>query len=160
MIENMGTRDCFPSGVMVLVTDQFHCRRLITAGRQLADRTGVPLEVVNVTAPGAEHNPEAMEFLFQASRENNASMTIHYSAHPEHFLGELIRERCPTAVVTGLPGTGSTLLQRLWMRFEETPFYLVDHDGSLHPVTIADRTGFSPLSRTALLPPPLRLAEQ
>ena len=62
------------------------------------------------------------------------------------------------AVITGLPGEGSTLLQRLWMRFEDVDFYMVGHDGSLRPVNIADRTGLPPLN-TLLLPPAPRLAE-
>lgn len=127
--------------IMVLVTDQFRCKRLITAGRVLADREGAQLEVVNVIAAGAERNPDAIEYLFQASRENNASMTIHYSAsaRPQRFLGGLIQKQRPAAVVTGLPGEGSTLLQKLWMRFDEVDFYMVDHDGELRPVTLADQ---------------------
>ena len=80
--------------IMVLVTDQFRCKRLITGGRVLADRDGAQLEVVNVIAAGAERNPDAIEYLFQASRENDASMTIHYSAsaRPQRFLGELIQK--------------------------------------------------------------------
>lgn len=126
---------------MVLVTDQFRCKRLITAGRLLADREGYQLEVVNVASDSAGRNPEAIEYLFQASREQNASMTIHYSrsARPERFLGDLIRKQQPAAVVTGLPGEGSDLLQKLWLRFTEVDFYMVDHDGELRPVTIADQ---------------------
>ena len=46
----------------------------------------------------------------------------------------------PAAVVTGLPGEGSTLLQKLWVRFEdEVDFYVVDHEGELRPVTLADQ---------------------
>ena len=48
MIETMGTPGVRRPVTMVLVTDQFHCRRLIMAGRQLADREGASLEVVNV----------------------------------------------------------------------------------------------------------------
>jgi len=126
---------------MVLVTDQFRCRRLITAGRLLADREGYQLEVVNVAYGGAGRNPDAIEYLFQASRENDASMTIHYSlsSKPERFLGELIQEQRPAAVITGLPGEGSDLLQKLWLRFTGVDFYMVDHDGELRPVTIADQ---------------------
>ena len=143
---------------MVLVTDQFHCRRLIMAGRQLAGREGASLEVGNVAAPGAERNPQAIEYLFQTSRDNDAVMTIHYSDRPERFLGELIQEQRPAAVVTGLPGEGSTLLRRLWMRFEKVDFYVVEHGGDLRLVNITDRAGLPALG-TPLLPPALRLAE-
>ena len=128
--------------VLVLVTDQFRCKRLITAGKHLADEGGLSLQVINVASPGAERNPQAIEYLFQASREQDATMTIHYSAsaRPQRFLGELIQKQRPAAVVTGLPGEGSTLLQKLWMRFEdEVDFYVVDHEGELRPVTLADQ---------------------
>ncbi len=128
------------------------------AGRQLADREGASLEVVNVAAPGAERNPQAIEYLFQTSRDNDAVMTIHYSDRPERFLGELIQEQRPAAVVTGLPGEGSTLLRRLWMRFEKVDFYVVEHGGDLRLVNITDRAGLPALG-TPLLPPALRLAE-
>lgn len=127
------------AAALVLVTDQFRCKRLITAGKRLAEEQNLSLQVVNVASPGAERNPEAIEYLFQASREQGAAMTIHYSDRPEQFLGELIQRHQPAAVVTGLPGQGSTLLQRLWMRFGEVAFYMVDHDGNLRLVNIADR---------------------
>ena len=124
---------------MVLVTDQFHCQRLITAGRHLANERGTALEVVNVADPSRARNPEAIEFLFQTSREYDAAMAIHYSSKPERFLGELIQKRRPAAVVTGLPGEGSSLLRKLWLRFDELDFYLVERDGSLRPVDVLDK---------------------
>ena len=126
---------------MALVTDQYHCERLITAGRQLADRMGCQLEVVNVSCGGAGSDPDAIEYLFRASREQGATMTVHYSrgSRPERFLTRLIQRQRPAAVVTGLPGEGSSLLQKLWTRFAEVEFYMVDHSGELRAVTIADQ---------------------
>lgn len=137
---------------MVLVTDQFHCRRLITAGRVLADQHGTALEVVNVSDPGRAGNPEAIEFLFQTSREHGAAMTIHYSPRPDRLLGELILERRPAAVVTGLPGKGSDLLRKLWLRFEEAAFYLVDQEGVLRPVNVLDKAEAGRDERLGILP--------
>ena len=37
--------------VLVLVTDQFRCKRLITAGKHLADEGGLSLQVINVASP-------------------------------------------------------------------------------------------------------------
>lgn len=64
---------------LVLVTDQFKCERLIRAGRQLAQRDGTTLEVINVAAAGVAQNPEAIEYLYRISKENDAAMMIHYS---------------------------------------------------------------------------------
>lgn len=127
--------------VMALVTDQRRCERLITAGRLLAERDGCQLEVVNVSCGGVTGDPDAIEYLFRASREQNASMTVHYSrsAGPERFLLRLIQRQRPAAVVTGLPGEGSALLPKLWARFSEVDFYMVDEDGEPREVTIADR---------------------
>lgn len=126
---------------MVLVTDQYRCERLITAGRRLADREGCQLEVVHVSCGGVEGDPQAMEYLFQASRERDAMMTVHYSrgARPDRFLARLIQRQRPAAVVTGLPGEGSSLLPRLWTRFSEVDFYMVDQHGAMRSVTVADR---------------------
>jgi len=163
MLKTMEAPGDFRPATMVLVTDQFHCQRLITAGRRLADERETALEVVNVADPGRPRNPEAIEFLFQTSREYNASMTIHYSPKPEHFLGELILERGPAAVVTGLPGAGSDLLRKLWLRFDEVDFYLVDQEGSLRPVDVLDKAEAGRNSRFDILPyiglTPLHLSE-
>ena len=147
MMKTAGSGGNLQPVTVVLVTDQFRCKRLITAGMRLADRDGTRLEVVNVASPGVERNPEAIEYLFQVSRENDAAMTIHYSDAPARFLGELIQEKCPAAVVTGLPGQGSTLLHRIWMRFEQISFFTVDHEGELRPVTIADRVVGQPAAQ-------------
>ena len=124
---------------LVLVTDQFKCERLIRAGRQLAERDGTVLEVVNVAAAGVERNPEAIEHLYRISKENDAAMMIHYSDEPARFIIQLIRERSPSNVVTGLPQKNNSLLHKIWMRFEQVSFFTVDHAGKLSPVTLRDR---------------------
>ena len=124
---------------LVLVTDQFKCERLIRAGRQMADRDGTTLEVINVAAVGAERNPEAIEYLYRISKENDAVMMIHYSDEPARFITQLIRECCPSNVVTGLPQKSNSMLHKIWMRFEQISFFTVDHDGILNPVTLRDR---------------------
>ena len=124
---------------MVLVTDQFRCERLITAGRALADRSGTSLSVINVAGDAAERNPQAIEYLYQVSKDNNATMMIHYSDDQTKYLIQLIREEMPSNVVTGMPQGKSSLLHRIWMRFEQISFFVVDEKGKLSPVTLKDR---------------------
>ena len=124
---------------LVLVTDQFKCERLIRAGRQLAQRDGTTLEVINVAAAGVAQNPEAIEYLYRISKENDAAMMIHYSDEPSRFITQLIRDNRPSNVVTGLPQKSNSLLHKIWMRFEQVSFFTVDHDGKLSPVTLRDR---------------------
>lgn len=125
--------------VLVLVTDQMSCERLILAGRCLADQYKMSLEVVNVAQLGTVPNPEAMEFLYQVSRENDAVMTVEYCEDSEKTLITKLKDLRPSIVVTGLPGKGSTLLQRLWTRFEFLSFYTVEENGEPRPVTAVNR---------------------
>ena len=125
--------------VLVLVTDQMSCERLIHAGRRLADQEKMALEVINVARLGTVPNPDAIELLYQVSRENGAMMTVQYCEDSEKTLVKKLREQHPAVVVTGMPGKGSTLLQRLWTRFEYLAFYTVESDGATQPVTALNR---------------------
>lgn len=138
MIVSTDPIDVIPM-VLVLVTDQMSCERLIHAGRHLADQENVPLEVINIARFGTPPNPEAMEMLYQVSRENDARMTVQYSDEPEKTLVKNLQQQKPANIVTGMPGKGSTLLQRLWTRFEYLSFYTVETDGTVQAVTVVDR---------------------
>ena len=96
--------------VLVLVTDQLSCDRLIRAGRRLADTFGCVLEVQNIARFGSVPDPEAIEHLYQVSRDAGARMAVHYSEDPERSLVGLLAEGLPHYVVTGMPGGGSDLL--------------------------------------------------
>lgn len=123
---------------MVLVTDQFQCHRLISAGQQLAG-SGTRLEVINVASSGAERNHEALEYLYQVSKDSGAIMTIHYSENPTKFLAGFIDDAMPAQIVTGIPQQTGSFLHKIWTRFETIAFYTVDMDGQLHAVTLKDR---------------------
>lgn len=124
---------------VVLVTDQFHCQRLIVAGRELAARTGSQLEVINVANPEVPQNPEAIEFLFQVSKEHDATMMVHYSGEPLRLIAGLLQEQQPEAVVSGMPREENSLLHKLWTRFSEVSFYTVNAQGQMAPVTLGSR---------------------
>lgn len=124
---------------LVLVTDQFQCERLIVAGRELAQRTDTQLEVINVANPQQPQNPEAIEFLFQVSKENDAVMMVHYSDEPARCIVDLIKEQRPACVVSGMPQQENSLLHKIWTRFQNTGFYTVSEEGELAPVTLGSR---------------------
>ena len=125
--------------VLVLVTDQLSCDRLIMAGRRLADAYGCVLEVQNIARFGSIPDPAAIEHLYQTSRDAGARMAVHYSEDPERSLIQTLAEELPHYVVTGMPGGDSDLLPRLWTRFEYLTFYTVDDAGEMQEVTAVDR---------------------
>lgn len=125
--------------VMVLVTDQIMCERLITSGKRLADKRNASLMVINIGRPSTAYNPDAIEHLFRVSREHGAAMSIYYSEDPEKQLISIIRDEAPEAVVTGMPQRKDSLLHKLWMLFEPIDFYTVDLEENLKIVTIQDK---------------------
>ena len=124
---------------IVLVTDQFLCKRLIVAGRSLAEKTGTELQILSIANPNVAQNPEAIEYLYQISRENNGAMMVHYSDTPEKEISRILKELKPGYVVTGVPQQENSLLQHLWTRFDYVSFYTVDHEDKLNVVTLGTR---------------------
>ena len=71
--------------ILVCVTVQKECERLILAGKRLADSGGLPLRVLHVAEPGdaplsSPDAQEALNCLYALSRDNGATMTVLYSA--------------------------------------------------------------------------------
>ena len=85
--------------VLVCVTGQKNCERLIVAGARIAREEGLPLNVLHVVQGGGSvlgfvNEPEALEYLLKVSVEHGASMyvrrsddvisSIEYAAKNEH----------------------------------------------------------------------------
>ncbi len=85
--------------VLVCVTGQKNCERLIVAGARIAREEGLPLNVLHVVQSGGSvlgfvNEPEALEYLLKVSVEHGASMyvrrsddviaSIEYAAKNEH----------------------------------------------------------------------------
>ena len=85
--------------VLVCVTGQKNCERLIVAGARIAREENLRLNVLHVVHSGSSvlgfvNEPEALEYLLKVSVENGASMyvrrsddiisSIEYAAKNEH----------------------------------------------------------------------------
>ena len=70
--------------VLVCVTGQKNCERLIVAGARIAREEGLPLNVLHVVQSGGSvlgfvNEPEALEYLLKVSVEHGASMYVRRS---------------------------------------------------------------------------------
>lgn len=70
--------------ILVCVTGQKSCERLIRRGAELAERDGVMLNVLHVVRPsgnvlGFVNEPQALEYLLRVSVEHGASMYVRRS---------------------------------------------------------------------------------
>ena len=92
--------------ILVCVTRQKTCERLIQAGSVLAREAHAPLSVVQVEKPGGNllGNPkesEALEYLFQVSSASNADMTVLRQEDVVETLVEFTRKNEVTTIVMG-----------------------------------------------------------
>lgn len=116
---------------VVCVTNQFHCERLIRAGRLIAQLSKTGLLVINVSNPNlSATDAKALEYLFQVSKENGAEMTVLYSDEPMRQLTKFIKEVKAVNIVTGMAAQQNSPLPELWRKFTSSHFFTVQEDGS------------------------------
>lgn len=92
--------------VLVCVTVQKECERLIMAGKRLADSGQLPLRVLHVATPGESplSNPdtqEALNCLYSLSRETGAEMTILYNPDVRQAIVDYAHQVHAVCVVVG-----------------------------------------------------------
>ena len=96
--------------VLVLVTVQKECGRLIRHGKALADEHGWPLHVLHVaTGKNLLGNPDAaaaLNHLFSLAHEVDGEMNILYESNASAAIARYAREHHAQAVVTGPDKSG------------------------------------------------------
>ena len=107
--------------VMVCVTRQKTCERLIKIGQKLVNGTGGKLTVVHVTKVGVNvlGNPdegEALDYLFQVSKQAGADMTVLRSDNILNTLLDYAKKNDITEIVMGEspdPGSGNSIMHNM-----------------------------------------------
>ncbi len=119
------------TSILVLVTNQFQCERLIRTGRKIANLTGTPVYVINVQHRGDKYeaNPEALQHLFDVSKHNDAEMKVYFAADPFEQICEIIETYKARHVITGIPVGEDSLVHKLWRAYPDINFYTVTTEG-------------------------------
>lgn len=118
----------------VLVTDQFRCERLIHGGRVVADITSTELCVLNIQNNAFPANPEAIQYLFNVSAQNKATMQLLYSDNAFKTISQFIKENKVYCVVSGMPGGANSILHKIWNNFPRVHFFTVNEEGKMEEV--------------------------
>lgn len=92
--------------VLVCVTRQISCERLIRRGAEIAAKMGLALQIVHVAATGASllGNPsegEALDFLFTSAKQHGADLSVLRSDNVVETLARISRELKAQTVVLG-----------------------------------------------------------
>ncbi len=118
--------------VMVCVTRQRTCERLIHAGAQLAQQMETNLMVVNAVCSGqkvlgSKDSSAAMEMLFQAANEHNAKMVVFECKDAFEGLAQCAREhQAETMVLGSSPENATQVLQILKEKLPKMNFIVLE----------------------------------
>ena len=118
--------------VLVCVTGQRSCERLIVAGAKIAREENAPLNVLHVVRTGGSvlgfvNEPEALEYLLTVSVENGASMYVRRADDVVSSIEYAAKNEDCTALVAGRAAdySGHDLLDELKLRLPGVRFVII-----------------------------------
>lgn len=126
--------------VLVCVTDQESCGRLIETGRKLADITDSPLKVICVRPRRSAYwfASDEVEYLYNKSKQLDAEMIIRFHDYALEAVVDYMNTHDIHSVIVGTPPQPgqSVFISGLEEQFPDLPIISVDSDGSLQLVPV------------------------
>lgn len=120
-----------PAHVLVCVTDQPSCRRLILAGDAIAREYQVPVKVITVLSPGlvSAKTADVLQTLYNIAGRLGAEMTVYFNDSPALTVAVHARQTGAIHLVSGSPGTDSNLfIETIKGLLPEIPVTIVEDD--------------------------------
>ncbi len=129
--------------IMVCVTPQQSCQRLIEAGARIARQEKLPLSVISVFRESSGFNANeggALENLFACAGQFNASMDVYFSDSPALTVAVSAKRNNAATLVTGFPAQGSSgFIARIHEILPELPITMVDENSSEYKIIPVDK---------------------
>ncbi len=122
------------ANVLVCVTDQLSCERLIRAGAAIADKYGVPVRVLSVLPEGlvSPQTAKVLQSLYDTASSLGAEMTFYFNKEPALTAAVHASQTGAIHLVSGTPGADSNLfIETIKGLLPELPLSIVDADGRL-----------------------------
>ena len=124
--------------IMVCVTSQNSCQRLIEAGTRIAKQEGLPLSVISVFKESNGLNANdggALETLFECAQRFNAAMNVYFNNSPALVVAVAAKKMRAATLVTGFPAEGSSgFIARIHEILPELPITMVDGDSNEYKI--------------------------
>lgn len=131
------------SCIMVCVTPQQSCQRLIEAGARIAREENLPLSVISVFRESSGLNANeggALEELFQCTKNYNASMDIFFNDSPALVVAVSAKKNRAATLVTGFPAEGSSgFIARIHEILPDLPITMVDNASCEYKIISVDK---------------------
>ncbi len=137
------------AAILVCVTGQRDCDRLIRAGRKIADEQNAPLQVLSVqpASAGFETSGEELEYLRQTARDAKAEMTVFFNDDAALMAVGFVKQIGATHVVTGMaeaPVNG--FVEMIHKLLPKIPISMVAKDGMIYNICPESRKRSSKLA--------------
>lgn len=123
----------FSNPVLVCVTAQLSCARLINSGKELSQRINKPLYVVTVLSKDsdAKEKSRALKTLDALSRKTDYNIDIIYSNNVAHSLGVHINKINPCHILIGNPVEGGRFFEEFMSNVYSAPVSVISGDDKI-----------------------------
>lgn len=123
--------------ILVCVTGQRDCDRLIKAGKKYADERSVSMQVLCVqpTSAGYDACGEELEYLRQTARDASAEMTVIFNDAAALIAAGFVKQIGATHIVTGMaeaPTNG--FIEVLHNLVPKVPISMVSREGIVYNI--------------------------
>lgn len=140
--------------IMVCVTPQQSCARLIEAGARIAKEEKLPLEVISVfrQSSGLNANEDgALENLFECAKKYDASMNIFFNDSPALVVAVASKKHNAANLVTGFPAEGSSgFIARIHEIVPDLPITMVDNESNEYKIIPVDKEEIDSIKNSVL----------
>ncbi len=130
--------------IMVCVTPQQSCARLIEAGARIAKEEDMPLSVISVFRESNGLNANeggALENLFECAKKFNASMDIYFNDSPALVVAVVCKKNNAANLVTGFPAEGSSgFIAQIHDILPDLPITMVDSESNEYKIVPVDKS--------------------
>ncbi len=143
-----------PPCIMVCVTPQQSCSRLIEAGARIAKEENLPLEVISVFRQSSGMNANengALENLFECAKKFDASMNIFFNDSPALVVAVATKKHNASTLVTGFPAEGSSgFIARIHELVPDLPITMVDNGSNEYKIIPAQKETVNSIKKSVL----------
>lgn len=131
------------AAVLVCVTGQRDCDRLIRAGKKISDEKTIPLKVLCVqpTSAGFDANSEELEYLRQTTRDAGAEMSVYFHDDAPLMAVGYAKTNRASHIVTGMaeaPVNG--FIEIIHKLLPKIPISMVAKDGTVYNICPRGKT--------------------
>ena len=125
------------ASVLVCVTGQRDCDRLIRAGKKISEERSIPMQVLCVqpTSSGYETSCDELEYLRQTARDASAEMSVFFNDEAVLVAVSFIKQTGATHIVTGMaeaPMNG--FVELIHKLVPNIPISMVSREGTIYNI--------------------------